>query len=192
MNRRLLTATLALVTALGAVGCSGGQPTGADVATAATSSPSGPPSGSVTPDAPDEPTAAPTTAGQANPGGGGAAPPPPPPASSQDPNAAFCQTFESILALSFQFVQPAMIIENSTDPAEVERAWQDVERIAREAAALSRQAVGQTTDANLKAVAQALATQFDHVATAAAARDKRAFESASELPEPPDGTVCGF
>jgi hypothetical protein len=191
MNRRLLTATLAVVTTLGAVGCSGGQPASTDGAIAATSSPSSPASGPAPVSAPAEPTAAPTTAGQTDPGGGGAAPPPPPPASSADPNAAFCQTFESILALSFQFVQPAMIIENSTDPAEVEQAWQDVERIAREAAALSRQAVGQTTDADLKAVAQALATQFDHVATAAAARDKRAFESASELPEPP-GSVCGF
>lgn len=96
------------------------------------------------------------------------------------------------MELSFGLVGPAVALEYSTDPAEIERAWQEIHRIALEAAPLARQAVGQTTDAYLKAVAQALATQFDHIAAAAAARDKAALDSIPQpdLPEP-EG-ICGW
>jgi hypothetical protein len=201
VNRRLFAGAIALlVVTLGVTACTGGDPevaaptafwSSSSASATATATPSATPSPTAAPSSPagapnqpnqPRPTTAPT-ASVAGPKPSTSAPPPP------NPNAAYCQTFEEILGLSFEMLEPLFIIGISPDPAEVEQAWQDLQNIAEQAAARARQAVGQTNDPTLKAVAQTLASQFDYIAAAAAARDTAALESVPEpeLPETPEG-----
>jgi hypothetical protein len=168
MKRSLVAAALAAMTLLGATACAGSDD--ADVATGGTSTPSATgttrSTASATPTGSAAPTTTSTSTSPANPpdgggggggaggggGGGGPADPPaaatpPPPAptqSSTGENPAFCATFEAILDRTLQMFAPAITLENSTDPAEIEHAWQEIQRIAQEGAALARQASGQT------------------------------------------------
>lgn len=211
MNRRLVAGAIATAVILGVSACSGegsdvAAPTtpGRSASSSATASPM--PSASATPAAAPSATSS-SAPGPANPANPANSPRPPsgstgsdpvtsPPA--PDPNAAYCQTFETILTLSSEMVAVSLTLGFSTDPDEVEQAWQELEDIAERIAALARQAMGQTDDPVLQAFAQVFATQFDYIAAAAAARDMAALESIpepdlSDLPETPDGYApCGY
>lgn len=212
MNRRLFAGAIVTVVILGATACSGGGQTtaGPTASSSSSSSASATPSASAAPSASATPSDTPVASASSPGSAANPANPPRPttsrttissgsnPASSTpppNPNAAYCQTFASILLLAFEIIEPSIIITESTDPTEVEQAWQDLQRIAEQGAALARQAVGQTSDPILKAGAEAMATQFDYIAAAAAARDLAALESMPEpdMPELPDGTApCDF
>lgn len=191
MNRHLFIAALAMVAMLSTAGCSGdGQPTTSPTGPSAAQTSASTASATPTASTAAPTVAAPPTTTQADPpSGGGGAPPPPPPPPPPDPNAAFCASLRAVVDRADQLLGPAVALDNSSDPATIEQAWQDIHRIAGEGAALSRQAIGQTDDSYLKSVAKVMATYFDQVVAAAAARDRPALDSISmpAIPEPPSG-----
>jgi hypothetical protein len=194
VNRRLAAGAIAAVVILGVTACSGeGADTAAPTApststparaTAETSpNPSATPSTSASspadpanpanPANPPQPTTARTTG---SPGSGPATTVPPP-----APNAAYCQTMATIVDLTYDYIEYVLILGFSSDPAQIEQAWQDLKAVAEQIAALLHQAVGQTNHPVLQAYAQALAEPFEYIAVAATARDFAAVES---IPEP--------